>query len=167
MQVEAGIGQQAPNITRPENVLKAVQPSTYSHPDASDLASVPTTFAAHFAEAAAKDSGAGGGQKKRQSQPQVKFQASKNRGVRDGGHDNFVRLASKKGKSSFTYKSKSGSSNKNPKNRKWAARKMAAESLPVAGLGADSTKEAHLVRPVRTFSIPDNQIILTIKFMMP
>ena len=64
--------------------------------------------------------------------------------ARDGGHANFVRMASQKGKSSFRYKSKSGS--KIPKNRKWAARKMAQESLPAAGLGADSTRETNLVR---------------------
>lgn len=147
LQVEAGTCQHPPNSTKPQNILKHVRPSNCSQPDTADTADVPTTFAACFAEAAAKDSAAGGPQRSRQNQAHVKFQANKNRGVRDGGHENFVRLASKKGKSSFTFKSKSGSSNKNPKNRKWAARKMAAESLPVAGLGADSTKEAHLVRP--------------------
>jgi hypothetical protein len=65
--------------------------------------------------------------------------------ARDGGHANFVRMADKKGKSSFKFKSKSGSSQSNPKNRKWAARKMAQESLPVAGLGADSTRETRQV----------------------
>lgn len=154
LQVEAGTIQHPPDVTRPVKVLKNVQPSNCSHPDACDIASVPTTFAACFAAAAAKDSGAGGVQKHHRNRQHVKFQANKNRGVRDGGHENFVRLASKKGKSSFTYKSKSGSSNKNPKNRKWAARKMAAESLPVAGLGADSTKEAHLVRTVHILELP-------------
>ena len=75
-------------------------------------------------------------------------------GKREGGHANFVRMANQKGKSSFKYKSKSGSSSNNPKNRKWAARKLAQESLPVAGLGADSTREAHTVRqppPSRIF----------------
>lgn len=146
LQVQAGTNQHPPISTMPQNVLKALHPSSCGEPEQSDIAAVPTTFAACYAEAAAKDSAAGGAQKSRHNQTHLKFQANKNRGVRDGGHENFVRLASKKGKSSFTYKSKSGSSNKNLKNRKWAARKMAAESLPVAGLGADSTKEAHLVR---------------------
>ena len=56
-----------------------------------------------------------------------------------------MRMANAKGKSSFKFKSRSGSSASNPKNRKWAARKMAQESLPVAGLGADSTRESGLV----------------------
>lgn len=67
------------------------------------------------------------------------------RAIRDGGHENFVRCTMKKGKSSFKYKSKSGCSNRNPKNRRWAMKKMAAESLPVAGLGADNANEASLV----------------------
>lgn len=66
--------------------------------------------------------------------------------ARDGGHANFVRMANQKGKSAFKFKSRSGCSSTNPKNRKWAARKMAQESLPVAGLGADSTRESHMVR---------------------
>eukprot|EP00892_Ulva_mutabilis_P003964 jgi/Ulvmu1/193/UM001_0197.1 len=69
----------------------------------------------------------------------------KRRNVRDGGHENFVRSVMKKGKSSFKFKSKSGCSNRNPKNKRWAMHKMAAESLPVAGLGADNANEARLV----------------------
>lgn len=71
--------------------------------------------------------------------------APKRRGIRDGGHENFVRCTMKKGKSSFQFKSRSGCSNRNPKNRRWALKKMAAESLPVAGLGADNANEANLV----------------------
>lgn len=69
----------------------------------------------------------------------------KRRAVRDGGHENFVRSTMKKGKSSFKFKSKSGSSSRNPKNKRWAMHKLAAESLPVAGLGADNANEASLV----------------------
>lgn len=71
--------------------------------------------------------------------------APKRRAIRDGGHENFVRCTMKKGQSSFKFKSKSGCSNRNPKNRRWAMKKMAAESLPVAGLGADNANEASLV----------------------
>jgi Zinc knuckle len=56
-----------------------------------------------------------------------------------------VRLATKKGQSAFKFKSKSGSSQRNPKNRKWAMRKLAQDALPEAGLGADSTREAGMV----------------------
>jgi hypothetical protein len=79
------------------------------------------------------------------SQARKKSSAAKKSSCRDGGHENFVRLARKKGQSSFKYMSKSGSSQHNAKSRKWAAKRMAAESLPVAGLGADSAKESWLV----------------------
>jgi hypothetical protein len=141
MQIFADNAQHPHNSTRTKNILSTVQLSSF---DATATeAALPTTLEG-FTKAVAKDSGAQNPHKN-SKQPHVKSLSSKNRGVLEGGHVNFVRLAAKKGKTSFTYKSKSGSSNKNVKNRKWATRKMVAESLPVAGLGADSTKEAHLV----------------------
>lgn len=106
----------------------------------------------------------------------------KRRAIRDGGHENFVRSTMKKGKSSFKFKSKSGCSSRNPKNRRWAMHKMAAESLPVAGLGADNANEASLVgqslmnsvrvlvlRPfvtVQPWSIPPVNTIVSIVSML-
>jgi hypothetical protein len=84
--------------------------------------------------------------------PKVAVQLAQARRL-DGGHANFVRMATMKGKSAFRFKSKSGCSSTNPKNRKWAARKLAQDSLPVAGLGADSTRESHLVRTIAQIGI--------------
>jgi hypothetical protein len=67
--------------------------------------------------------------------------------TRKGCHANFVRMANQKGKSSFRFTSKSGCHARQYKNRKWAACKMAQESLLVAGCGADSTREARTVCP--------------------
>lgn len=141
MQVDAGHSQQ-PSSDVEKIAVQSGQPGSCT-PEAPQSESVPTTLATHLREAIAEEPGSQAANKTRQGKPAGKLMGSK---VRDGGHENFVRMASKKGRSSFTFKSKSGSSNKNPKNRKWASRKMAAESLPVAGLGADSTKEASLVR---------------------